>query len=77
MIECNDQKVDSLISEDRRVMAREIAVQLGIGHHAVQEMIATLGFRKFVLVGFLFRLWGNRKMHTWMCHHSCVNNMLS
>jgi hypothetical protein len=35
------QKVDVLIKENQRMMVREIIVQLGIGHHAVQEMIMT------------------------------------
>ena len=41
--ERNEQKVDELISEDQRVTVREIAAQVGKGHHAIQEMIATLG----------------------------------
>jgi hypothetical protein len=41
-IEYDKQKVDVLITEDQRVMVREIVVQLGIGHSAMQEMIKTL-----------------------------------
>jgi transposase len=43
--ERNKQKVDELIKEDRRITVREIAVQLGVGHHAVQEMTEILGYR--------------------------------
>jgi hypothetical protein len=31
---------------------REIAAQLGVEHHTVQEMMEILGYRKFVPVGF-------------------------
>jgi hypothetical protein len=44
--EGNKQKVDELIRQDRRITAREIAVQLGVGHHAVQEMMEILGYRE-------------------------------
>jgi hypothetical protein len=40
--ECSKQNVDVLI----RLMVRETTVQLGIGHHTIQEMIATLGYWK-------------------------------
>jgi transposase len=42
--ERNKQKVDELIRKDRTTV-REIAAQLGVGHHAVQEM-KVLGYRK-------------------------------
>jgi transposase len=41
--ELNEQKVDELIRQDRRITFREIAAQLGMGHQAVQEI---LGYRK-------------------------------
>jgi hypothetical protein len=50
--ERNEQKVDELIRQDRRITVREIAAQLGVGHHAVQEMMEILGYQKFVPVGF-------------------------
>jgi transposase len=50
--ERNKQKVDELIRQDQRTTVREIAVQLGVGHHAVQEMMEILGYRKFTSVGF-------------------------
>jgi transposase len=34
--ERNEQKVDEFIRKDRRIADREIAAQLGVGHHAVQ-----------------------------------------
>jgi transposase len=44
--ERNKQKVYELISQDRRITVRETAVQLRVGHHAVQEMMEILGYRK-------------------------------
>jgi hypothetical protein len=44
--ERNKQKVDELIRQDRRITVREIAAQLGVEHHAVQEMMEILGYRK-------------------------------
>jgi transposase len=44
--ERNKQKVDELIRQDRRITFREIAAQLGVGHHAVQEMMEIFGYRK-------------------------------
>jgi hypothetical protein len=47
--ERNKQKVDELIRQDRRITFREIAAaQLGVGYHAVQEMMEIL----FVPHGF-------------------------
>jgi transposase len=43
--ECNKQKVYELIRQDRRVTVREIAAQLGVGHHEVQEIMEILGYR--------------------------------
>jgi transposase len=42
----NKQKVDELIRQDRRITLREIAAQLGVGHHEVREMMEILGYRK-------------------------------
>jgi hypothetical protein len=50
-IEYNKQRVDVLITEDQRVMVREIVVQLGIGHSAMQEMIKILEYWKFSMTG--------------------------
>jgi transposase len=44
--ERNKQKVDELIRQDRKITFREIVVQLGVGHNAVQEMMEILGYRK-------------------------------
>jgi transposase len=44
--ERNKQKVDELIRQDRKITFREIAAQLGVGHHAVQGMMDILGYRK-------------------------------
>jgi transposase len=44
--ERNKKKVDELIRQDRRITVRETAAQLGVGHHAVQEMMKILGYRK-------------------------------
>jgi hypothetical protein len=37
--ERNRQKVDEIIRQNRRITFREIAAQLGVGAHAVQEMV--------------------------------------
>jgi hypothetical protein len=50
--ERNKQKFDELIRQDRRITFREIAAQLGVGQHAVREMMEILGYRKFVPVVF-------------------------
>jgi hypothetical protein len=44
--ERNKQKVDKLIRQDRRITFREISTQLGVGHHAVLEMMEILGYRE-------------------------------
>jgi hypothetical protein len=44
-IERNKQKVEELIREDRRITDREIAAQLGVGHHTVQKMVEILECR--------------------------------
>jgi transposase len=44
--EGNKQKVDGLIRQDRRITFREIAAQIGVGHHAVQEMMEILRYRE-------------------------------
>jgi hypothetical protein len=41
-MECNEQKVDALITEDRRVAVKEIVMQLGIRHSGIEEMMKTL-----------------------------------
>jgi hypothetical protein len=45
-VECNKQKIDAVITEDKRAMVREIVVLCGIGHSAVQKMKKTLGYQK-------------------------------
>jgi hypothetical protein len=45
--ERNMQKVDELIRQNRRIRVREIAAQLGVCHHAIQEMMEILGYGKF------------------------------
>jgi len=45
-IECNKERVDEVIQDDRRVTVDTIARTLGIAHSAVQEMIESLGYRK-------------------------------
>jgi transposase len=42
--ESNKQKVDEL-RQNRSITVREIAVQLGVGNHAVQDMMEILGYR--------------------------------
>jgi hypothetical protein len=49
-MECNDQKVDALFTEDCMVIVREIITQLGIEHNAMQEMRKTLGYQNFLVV---------------------------
>jgi transposase len=44
--ERNKRKVEELIRQDRGLTVTEIAAQLGMGHHAVQEMMDILGCRK-------------------------------
>jgi transposase len=44
--ESNKQKVNEFVRQDRRITVREIAEQLGVGHHTVQEMMEILGYRK-------------------------------
>ena len=44
--ECNKERVDEIIQDDRRVTVDKIARTIGIGHYAVQEMIESLGYRK-------------------------------
>ncbi|PNF19097.1 hypothetical protein B7P43_G10549 [Cryptotermes secundus] len=44
--ECNKERVDEIIQDDRRVTVDTIARKLGIGHSAIQEMIESLGYRK-------------------------------
>jgi hypothetical protein len=51
--ERNKQKVDVLIRQDRRIRVREIATQLGVVHHAVQEIMEILDIGSFVPAGFL------------------------
>jgi len=44
--ECNKERVDEIIQDDRRVTVDTIARTLGLGHNAVQKMIKSLGYRK-------------------------------
>jgi hypothetical protein len=44
--EGNKQRVDELIRKDRRITVREIATQLGVGHHEVHGMMEILRYRK-------------------------------
>ncbi|PNF21076.1 hypothetical protein B7P43_G06056 [Cryptotermes secundus] len=44
--ECNKERMDEIIQDDRHVTVVTIARKLGIGHSAVQEMIESLGYRK-------------------------------
>jgi hypothetical protein len=44
--ESNKQKFDELIRQDRKRIGREIAAQLEVEHHEVQEMMEILGYRK-------------------------------
>jgi hypothetical protein len=39
----NKQKVEEIIRQDQRIRVREIAAQLGVGHHAVQKMMGDFG----------------------------------
>ena len=48
----NKERVDALIREDRHITVNEIATKLAVGHSAEQEMIHSLGTKKFVPVGF-------------------------
>jgi hypothetical protein len=52
--ERNKQKVDELVRQDRSIADREIAAQLGVGHHAVQEMMEILGYRCLFPLGSPF-----------------------
>jgi hypothetical protein len=45
-MEYNEQKVDALITEDQRVMTREIVLQPHTGHNAMQVMLKTLKYQK-------------------------------
>jgi hypothetical protein len=42
----NKQKIDGIMRQNRRITFRDIAVQLGVGHLAVREMMDILGYRK-------------------------------
>jgi ribosome biogenesis protein Tsr3 len=46
MTESKEQKFDTVIKDDRRMMDREMAALFDTGHQAVQEMTATLGYRE-------------------------------
>jgi hypothetical protein len=59
--ECNKQKVDELIREDRRITVREIAAQLAVGHRAVQEMMEISGYWKICSLWFLPLLTGTEE----------------
>jgi transposase len=65
--ERNKQKVDELIRQDRRIRVREIAAQLGVGHHALQEMMEILGYRLESLfpLGSPFDYWYRGTQNGW------------
>jgi hypothetical protein len=44
--EWNKQKVNGFITQDRSITVRETATQLGVGHHAVQEVMEILEYWK-------------------------------
>jgi len=44
--EPNKKRVDEIIKEDRHVMLDAIAIKLGIGHTAVQDMTGSLDYWK-------------------------------
>jgi len=44
--ECNKEREDEIIQDDRHVTVDTIARTLELGHNAVQEMIESLGYRK-------------------------------
>jgi hypothetical protein len=60
--ECNKQKVDKLLRPDQRIMVREISLQLGVGHHVVQEMVEILGYWKVCSCWFPHLLTEESKM---------------
>jgi len=60
--ERNKQKVYELIRQERRITFREIAAQLGVGHHAVQGMMEILGYRK-VCARWVPRLFTGTEEH--------------
>jgi transposase len=54
--ERNKQEIDELIRQDRRTTVREIAAQLGVGHHAVQEMTEIWGYQKICSRGLTLHI---------------------
>jgi transposase len=60
--ERNEQRVDELIRQDRRITVREIAAQLGVGHHEVQGMMEVLGYWK-VCTRWVPRLLRGTEVH--------------
>jgi transposase len=60
--ERNKQKMNELIAQDRRITVREIAAQLEVGHHAVQEMMEMLGYAK-VCSRWVSRLFTGTEEH--------------
>jgi transposase len=62
--ERNKQKVD-IIRKDPRITFRKIAVQFGVGHHAVQEMMEILGYRKVCYRWVIRLLTGRGTPNAW------------
>jgi hypothetical protein len=54
-----------------------ITAQLDIRHHAVQEIIATLGIRKFVPTWFPICLQTHKTHNNHIFHHSCFDDMMT
>jgi hypothetical protein len=69
--------VDELITKDRRITFREISAQLGVGQHAVQEMVEFWDIGMFVPVGFPVCIHRSTERYAEMRHHSCFDSMLS
>jgi hypothetical protein len=72
-MECNDQKVDALITEDCIVIVKEIVAQLVIGHNAMQETRKTLGYQK-VCCCLVLQLLTHKCRR--VGNHSCFDDML-
>jgi hypothetical protein len=56
------------------VAARETAVQLGIGHDAMQEMTVTLVYQKICSHWAPHLPMDEHKRHTWMHHHKLLQS---
>jgi hypothetical protein len=58
--ERNKQKVDELIRQNRNITVREIAEQLGVGNHAVQDMMEIWDIRSLFPLGSPFTYRGTQ-----------------